>query len=263
MQTVIRPGPLMTPPPSPSQPVPGGPETHAPDAGGAGLPERLIVTIDGQASTGKSSVGQKLAMRLDAAFLDTGAMYRGVTALAIEHGVNVEDAPAVLALARRAELGFDWSRFPPPLIAFGKSVAGKLRSAAVDGEVSKVAALGVLREFLVDLQRQIGSSKGRLVTEGRDQGTVVFPGAPVKFFLVADPMERARRRHQQHNAGTAMEAIYQNLLDRDRRDSSRAVGPMAVAADAIVVDTTPLSEAEVVDHLEKLVRERCKGLRAC
>jgi cytidylate kinase len=221
--------------------------------GGRGrLPERFVVAIDGQASTGKSSVGQKLARRLHAAFLDTGAMYRGVTALCIARGVPTSDADAVLELARQADLRFEWSTFPPRLTAFGVSIADQLRSSVVDGQVSVVAALGPVREFLVELQRETTRQRPRLVTEGRDQGTVVFPDAMAKFFLVADPEERARRRSAQ-NAAVDYHAVLQNLIDRDRRDSSRLVGPMAAAPDATVVDTTRMTEEQVVDHLESLV----------
>lgn len=216
------------------------------------LPERFVVAIDGQASTGKSSVGQKLARRLHAAFLDTGAMYRGVTALCIARAVPVSDPDAVLALAREADLRFEWSSFPPKLTAFGASISDQLRSSAVDGQVSVVAALGPVREFLVGLQRETTRQRPRLVTEGRDQGTVVFPDAMAKFFLVADPQERARRRSVQNNAAD-YDAILKNLIDRDRRDSSRLVGPMAAAPDATVVDTTKMTEEQVVDHLESLV----------
>lgn len=217
------------------------------------LPERFVVAIDGQASTGKSSVGQKLARRLHAAFLDTGAMYRAVTALCIERGVSTGDDAAVLELARQADLSFDWSSFPPKLHAFGASISERLRSTAVDGQVSVVAAIGPVREFLVERQRWTTHQRPRLVTEGRDQGTVVFPDAMAKFFLVADPQERARRRCAQ-NPGADYDAILRNLIDRDRRDSSRAVGPMAVAPDAAVIDTTRMTEEEVVVHLETLVR---------
>lgn len=217
------------------------------------LPERFVVAIDGQASTGKSSVGQKLARRLHAAFLDTGAMYRAVTALCIERGVPTSDDDAVLQLAKESNLSFDWSSFPPKLMAFGVSISDKLRSPAVDGQVSVVAAIGPVRQCLVELQRWTTHQRPRLVTEGRDQGTVVFPDAMAKFFLVADPEERARRRAAQ-NAAADYDAILKNLIDRDRRDSSRAVGPMAVAPDAAVIDTTRMTEEEVVDHLESLVR---------
>lgn len=217
------------------------------------LPERFVVAIDGQASTGKSSVGQKLARRLHAAFLDTGAMYRAVTALCIEKGISTGDDAAVLELAKQADITFDWSSFPPKLHAFGASISERLRSTAVDGQVSVVAAIGPVRQYLVERQRWTTHQRPRLVTEGRDQGTVVFPDAMAKFFLVADPEERARRRCAQ-NAGADYDAILKNLIDRDRRDSSRAVGPMAVAPDAAVIDTTRMTEEEVVAHLESLVR---------
>lgn len=228
-------------------------DANAKQGQASALPERFVVAIDGQASTGKSSVGQKLAKRLGAAFLDTGAMYRGVTAMCIARGVPTTDNQAVLQLAQQAGLNFDWSHFPPSLLAFGVSITDQLRSPEVDGQVSVVAAIGPVRQYLVGLQRAIADQTARLVTEGRDQGTVVFPDATAKFFLVADPQERARRRSAQNN-GADYQSILQNLIDRDRRDSSRAVGPMAVASDAVVVDTTNMTEAGVVDHLETLVR---------
>lgn len=233
-------------------------DATAKQGGGGGgqpgpLPERFVVAIDGQASTGKSSVGQKLARRLHAAFLDTGAMYRAVTALCINRGVPTTDDAAVLALAQEARIAFEWTSFPPKLLAFGVSITDQLRSAAVDGQVSVVAAIGPVRQYLVQLQRETTFQRPRLVTEGRDQGTVVFPDAMAKFFLVADPEERARRRCAQ-NASADYDTILKNLIDRDRRDSSRAVGPMAVAPDATVVDTTKMTEEEVVAHLESLVR---------
>ncbi|MFT3686478.1 MAG: (d)CMP kinase [Phycisphaerales bacterium] len=153
---------------------------------------------------------------------------------------------------REANLHFEWTTFPPKLTAFGVSIADQLRSPAVDGQVSVVAAIGPVREYMVGLQRETTRQRPRLVTEGRDQGTVVFPDAMAKFFLVADPEERARRRAAQHQ-GADYNAILQNLIDRDRRDSSRLVGPMAAAPDAMVVDTTKFTEDQVVEHLESLV----------
>lgn len=225
---------------------------------GINLPERFVVTIDGQAATGKSSTGLKLAKRLGAAFLDTGAMYRDATALALEHRVPVQDAGAIIDLVKRERTGWDWVMSP------GKNYAGmspafsaRLRSREVDDAVSVVAKHADLRLLMVEWQRGLATSHKRLVSEGRDQGSVVFRDvAAARFFLMAEPAERARRRVAQlASGGIAADAakIEANLRSRDAIDASHA---MKIAEGMEVIDTTRHSEDEVVDRLVGLVMER-------
>ncbi|MBL0922764.1 MAG: (d)CMP kinase [Phycisphaerales bacterium] len=226
--------------------------TGGPPAKHAG---RLIVTIDGPAGVGKSSVGRALAKSLGLEFLDTGAMYRAATALALDRGVDVSDASAVAALAREARLHFDWTQDPPALIAFDQPVMGRLRDADVDANVSTVAGLPELRAVMVDLQQSIGQRHPRLVSEGRDQGSVVFPDACVKIYLDATPRSRAERRARQIS-GVDIDAVEADLIERDRRDSERAVAPLRQPPDAEPVETSAMSFDQVVATLAALVRAK-------
>lgn len=218
---------------------------------------RLIVTIDGPAGTGKSSVARELAQALRLEFLDTGAMYRAVTALAIDHRSDLSDGPALADLIRRSEMRFDWSQHPPALIAFDTPMTDRLRSADVTAAVSPVSQIAEVRTVMVEKQRRIAEAHPRLVTEGRDQGSVVFHDADVKIFLDADPAVRARRRAEQlARAGQAADpaAIERELVERDHRDSTRAIGPLVRPQGSIRVDTSALSQAEVVSELVRIVR---------
>ncbi len=220
---------------------------------------RLIVTIDGPAGTGKSSVARALARALGLEFLDTGAMYRAATALAIDHGVNLNDEHAVTRLLRDADLKFDWRDDPPTLTAFGKSVMHRLRDPDVSARVSPVSQLAAVREVLVEAQRRIGEAHPRLVSEGRDQGSVVFHDAEVKIYLTASVEERTRRRVRQLiEAGRPADAIAirAEIEDRDQRDSTREVGPLVCPHDAERLDTSDMDQDAVVRTLAELVRSR-------
>ena len=224
----------------------------------------VIVTLDGPAGSGKSSVARALARRLGWAFLDTGAMYRAIAVCCRDAGIDLAGAGAS-ALARRVSLRFDWSTDPPALYADGRDVTQRIRDADVATAASRVAVLGPVRQVLVDAQRRIGWERRRLVTEGRDQGSVVFPDAQVKFYLDASPQIRAQRRLAQLRQAE-VEADEQALLAeigaRDRRDATRTDGPLVCPADAIRVDTSDLTEAQVVDLLERHVRQKgAKGPR--
>jgi cytidylate kinase len=226
----------------------------------ADAPRELLVTIDGPAGTGKSTVARELAHKLGVDFLDTGAMYRAATALAIDAGIPREDEQAVVELLAQADLRFDWGADPPTLLAFKKSVMHRLRDPDVTAEVSPVSALPGVREILVHIQRRIGSQHARLVSEGRDQGSVVFPDADVKIYLDASPRVRAQRRAAQstpdaapQDAAAAVDRIEQEIAERDQRDMSRAVGPLVCPKNAVRFDTSKLSRAEVVAGLFEIV----------
>lgn len=217
-----------------------------------------IVTIDGPAGTGKSTVAHHLAARLGLEFLDTGAMYRAAALLAIESGIAPEDGPALATVIERTGMRFDWTLDPPALLLGGRDVSDRIRDADVAAVVSQVAAQPAVRRVLVGWQRRIGAEHPRLVTEGRDQGSVVFPEAPLRLYLDADEDVRAARRARQLEAkGRAVdeEAIRREIRRRDSIDSSRRDAPLTCPEGAIVLDTTALTLDEVVDRLEEIARE--------
>ena len=223
----------------------------------------LIVTLDGPAGSGKSTVAQQLATRLGVEFLDTGAMYRGLTAKVLDRGIDpIQEAFAVVELARHAPMRFDWTTDPPQLHVGQVNVTARLRDRDVSNNVSDVAALAGVRQVMVEAQRRIGQAHPRLVTEGRDQGSVVFPEAQAKFYLDASPTVRAKRRWQQiHDTGRKanLETIRQDILARDHKDSTRAQAPLICPPDAQRIDTSDLTLEQVVALLEQTLRQQLEN----
>ena len=216
----------------------------------------LTVAVDGPAGTGKSSVSRGLARALDARYLNTGAMYRIVTLAVLRAGLDLDDAAAVAELASRVDLavGFD----PDEDLYFlgGEDVSVEIRGDAVTKAVSAVSAVPEVRTRLVDRQRELADGPVAVVVEGRDIGTVVLPDADLKVFLTASPEERARRRNDQNvESGLAgdYDAVLADVLRRDHLDSTRAVSPLRAADDAIVVDSSDMSQSETVACLLDLV----------
>lgn len=215
----------------------------------------MIVTIDGPAGSGKSSAARALARRLDFGFLDTGAMYRAVAFAAIRDGTEAKDSPEL----RRWLASLNLIATPETLSLDGQDIRGLVRTPPITALASELAVLRPVREYLVDLQRKAAAGRS-LVTEGRDQGTVVFPDAERKFFLNADRVERARRRHRElleRGVSIDLERVLVDQDERDRRDAERDLAPMRAAPDAIVLDSTGLTPEQVVDAMEREVR-RCK-----
>lgn len=224
----------------------------------------MVITIDGPAGTGKSSVALALAERLGFDFLDTGAMYRALGLEALRRSANLEEPRELTYIARHVRIDFDWSKHPPGVVLNGDSVGHLLRGGEATRAASYVAVVPAIREMLVAQQQRIGSDRENLVTEGRDQGTVVFPSAEFKFYLDATPQERARRRAAQLRARgeiVDINEILGQIVARDTRDKSRAVGPLSVPPDAEVIDTTKLSQDQVVDHMVARVRQQAGAAR--
>ncbi len=217
----------------------------------------MIVAIDGPAGAGKSTVTRLLAERIGFQFLDTGAMYRAVTLSAMKLGVDMDDPAALIRVARDINLGFK----DDLVFIDGVDVSREIREPHVTRLVVKVADDPVIREYLVDLQRRIAST-GNFVCEGRDQGTVAFPDAFCKIFLTASPQARAlRRADQMQQAGQYVDfdQVVKEQQIRDRQDSSRPVGRLQKAKDAVEVNTDHQTLEEVVDTLEEIVNQRMES----
>jgi cytidylate kinase len=198
-----------------------------------------------------------VAQRLGFDFLDTGAMYRAIGLEAVRREADLESPRELAFIAQHCRIEFDWGQNPPAVLLNGEPVTHLLRSGEATRAASYVATVPAIRERLVEQQRAIGRGHPGLVTEGRDQGSVVFPDAAFKFYLDADPAERARRRARQlRDRGEIVEerAIYEEMVDRDRRDSGRAVAPLIVPPDAIRIDTTGISEEQVINRIVETVR---------
>ncbi len=213
----------------------------------------MIVTIDGPAGAGKSSAARTLAQRLGFEFLDTGAMYRAVTLAALRAGIDQEALARLLA-------GLKLELPPGRILMNGEDITNLIRTAEVTAASGQIADSQVVRRQLVQWQREIATGRD-MVCEGRDQGTIVFPDAACKFFMVADPLERARRRQREmasRGEVVDLQAVLQSQEERDRRDAARDLAPMVPAPDALLLDTTHLSMDQVVEHMEREVR-RCRS----
>jgi CMP/dCMP kinase len=222
----------------------------------------MIVTIDGPAGSGKSTVARRLAERLGFDFLNTGAMYRAIALKCVREGTNLDDEDAVTACARAAVITFPDNQ--PHLD--GEDVGDALRTEPVSAAASRVAVNRRVRELLVDMQRRVAGDRD-VVTEGRDQGTIVFPDAELKIFLTATAETRAARRYAELAAiegAPPDDVTYADVLaqirDRDERDANRPLAPLMPARDAILFDTSDLTVDEAVDYLQALVHTRRSAL---
>jgi cytidylate kinase len=224
----------------------------------------VIVAVDGPAGTGKSSVSRGLARALRARYLDTGAMYRIVTLAVLRAGIDPADQAAVGAAAANVMLSVGSDPDEDRSYLDGEDVSTEIRGDGVTQEVSAVSSVPAVRARLVKLQRTLSQGSGSVVVEGRDIGTVVLPDADVKIFLTASAETRARRRNDQNVAAGLpddYEGVLADVRRRDHLDSTRAVSPLRAASDAVVVDTSAMTESEVIAHLLGLVRQRSEAAR--
>jgi CMP/dCMP kinase len=211
----------------------------------------IVVAIDGPSGSGKSSTSRGVAARLGLRYLDTGAMYRGITWWMLREGVDVHDREAVAAHAGEPEILSGTDPQGPSIVVEGVDVGLAIRSADVNAAVSPVSAVPEVRERLVELQRDtIGG--GGIVVEGRDIGAVVAPFAQVKVYLTADPVARAQRRAAEEG-GTDVDTTQQSLLARDAIDSTRDASPLTMAEGAVHIDTTGYTLDDVIDQVVALV----------
>lgn len=215
----------------------------------------MIITIDGPAGSGKSTAARKLAARLDVAYLDTGAMYRAIAYAALEAGVDFTDTDELIDLARRTRLEVDCGPTHTRVKVNGRDVTEAIRSMEVNQHTSCVARIQGIRDLLVDKQREIGRRLGSLVTEGRDQGSVVFPDADARFVLEASLDKRAERRRAEMQADgeeVGFDEVRRNLESRDANDAHQWSALYEPGA-AVRIDTTEMTIAEVVDRLAEHV----------
>lgn len=224
----------------------------------------LVIAVDGPAGTGKSSVSRGLARSLDARYLDTGAMYRIVTLAVLRAGVDLGDVDAIGATAANVDLAVGYDPEEDRSYLAGEDVSVEIRGDEVTKAVSAVSAVPAVRTRLVQMQRELAAGQRSVVVEGRDIGSVVLPDADVKIFLTASAEERARRRNDQNVAsglGDDYEAVLADVKRRDHLDSTRKVSPLRAADDALVVDTSDMTEAEVIAHLLDLVTQHAGAPR--
>lgn len=221
-------------------------------------PKFLVIAIDGPAGSGKSTVSKKIARKLGVMYIDTGAMYRALTLKAMQLGIGLEDEVSLVELVCSTKIDLEDSVSGQKVFLDGEDVTTLIRTPELTNNVKYIARVPGVRHEMVRLQRLIGHRRGA-VMEGRDIGTVVFPGADYKFYLDADVDERAKRRHKelvQAGVNINFEDIRKDVVARDESDMRREIGALKVAPDAILVDTTNLSIDEVVDKLLSFVQRK-------
>ena len=226
------------------------------------MPARpLIIAIDGPAGAGKSTIAARLTRKLGYVNLESGAMYRALALKAILQDVSFDDESALRKLAESAEIELEPTITGNRVLLDGKDVSARIRERDVTEAASRVSIHPAVREWMVTCQRGMGRNGG-IIMEGRDIGTKVFPDANLKIFLDADPVVREQRRlDQQKIKGPSAESVAEELRERDRRDRTRAASPLIPAPDAVIIDSTYLSEDEVLRRIEELAEKRL-GSRA-
>ncbi len=219
----------------------------------------MIVTIDGPAGSGKSTVAKQVADRLGWMYLDTGATYRCAALLAYRNGIGLQEAEKIAKLLEGANISFGESSSERIVLLDGEDVTSEIRSEAISELASKLATDRGIRRALEKKQRQIASQYDNVITEGRDQGSVVFSDAELKIYMEAEPEERAKRRYKQlaeQGRAEPYDKILKAIIERDNRDKTRSISPLIVPEDAVIIDTTNLTIEEVIEKIINLIEER-------
>jgi cytidylate kinase len=222
-------------------------------------PRKLIIAIDGPAGAGKSTIASKLARKLGYVNLESGAMYRALALKAIDKDISFDDEAALMKLAQQSRIQLEPALGGNRTLLNGHDISARIRENDVTQGASRVSVHPAVREWMVARQQEMGAGGG-VVMEGRDIGTKVFPQADLKIFLDADPVVREQRRmEQQKIKGGVAAKVAADLRERDHRDRTRAASPLVAAEDAIVIDSTAMSEAEVLAKVEELAQQRLRG----
>lgn len=217
---------------------------------------RLIIAIDGPAGAGKSTIAARLARKLGYVNLESGAMYRALALKAIEWDVSFDDEAALRKLAEQSRIFLEPTIGGNRVLLDGEDVSSRIRERDVTEAASRASVHPAVREWMVARQQEMGRNGG-VIMEGRDIGTKVFPHADLKIFLDADPVVREQRRLDQNKVkGKSAQSVAEELRERDRRDRTRATSPLVPATDAVIIDSTQLSEDQVLSQIEGLVKDK-------
>lgn len=221
--------------------------------------KRLLVTIDGPAGAGKTTVSRELARRLSFKYIDTGALYRGVAFEALAAGIDPDDEAGLEKLCTGLHLRFEQNSNGLRLISNNRDITDRIRTPEMSMAASSVSAKRTVREYLLEVQRKMAEEKNAVV-EGRDMGTVVFPNADMKFYLHASHGARASRRHREiaQKTGQSAEDVARDMKRRDENDSTRKLAPLMPAEDAVRIDSTRLSANEVVEIMIRKIESTAK-----